>query len=102
MGTKAQDIAELKRQQTEVASARLTGAATVVVLNAPGYLLGVMFDADTVGLVTIKDGTTTIQIIPVGTAGGQMIPFFGLNHTTNITIVLAGADVGTAYFIPVA
>lgn len=101
IGTVTADIAELKRQQVVTAAARLTGAATVVACATPAYLLGIMFDADTVGLVTVKDSTTTLQILPVGVAGGQMVPFFGVKCATNITVVLAGADTGTAYYVTV-
>ena len=96
-----EDVAELKQLQQAVAAARVTGAATVVATANPAYLMGIMFDSLTVGLVTVKDNATTLQIIPVNTPGGQMIPLFGVKCLTNITVVLAGADVGTVYYIPV-
>lgn len=96
-------VSEMNRFQQEVKAARLEDTDSNLVVTAdPAYLLGIMFDATTAAAVQVYDDSTHLQTIPAGTPGGQMVPFFGVKCATNITVILAGADEGAVYYVPVS
>ena len=73
---------------------KVTGAASNVVTNAPAHLHTVRnaAGAATAGTVTVKDGSTSMEVIASALASGAVRDYYGGRFGTGITIDLANTS----------
>jgi len=100
-GTVAADIAESKRQLTGPVLFPMSGAATHTISATAAQLISFVLQAVNAGIITIKDGDTTLLTFAAGALSPGQAVFIGA-MMTNPKIVFAGADVGVATYIPTA
>ena len=84
---------------------RVTGSASNVVTNAPAHLLCVRNGAGsaTAGTVTVKDVSTTVEVIAASLASGAQRDYFGGRFEAGVTIDLGTTtDVVLVFWKPMA
>lgn len=82
----------------------VTGSASVVVTNAPAHLHLVRNGAGsaTAGTVTVKDGSTAVEVIASALASGATRDYFGGRFETGITVDLGTTtDVVLVFWRPI-
>jgi hypothetical protein len=80
-------------------SKRITTAATTVIKATEGILRGITITKILTGTVTIKDGTTTIAILPIGTPVGDIMnTAHGIGIAGALSIVTSAADELTVFY----
>ena len=85
--------------------ARVTGSASNVVTNAPAHVLCVRNGAGsaTAGTVTVKDGSTSVEVIASSLASGVARDYFGGRFETGVTVDLGTtSDVVLVFWKPIA
>lgn len=83
---------------------KVTGSASVVVTNAPAHLHLVRNGAAaaTAGTVTVKDGSTAVEVIASALASGATRDYFGGRFETGITVDLGTTtDVVLVFWRPI-
>lgn len=83
---------------------KVTGSASVVVTNAPAHLHVVRNGAGsaTAGTITVKDGSTAVEVIASALASGATRDYFGGRFETGITIDLGTTtDVVLVFWRPI-
>lgn len=64
-------------------------------------LLGMMFDANSTGVITLADAGAVKQILPIGMLKATRYDFFGAKFNTRLEVkVDAAADLGTVFWAP--
>ena len=100
-GTVQADIAESKRQLTAPVLFPMSGAATHTISATAAQLISFVLQSVNAGIITVKDGDTTLLTFAAGALSPGQAVFIGA-MMTNPKIVFAGADVGVATYIPTA
>lgn len=83
---------------------KVTGSASVVVTSAPAHLHLVRNGAAaaTAGTVTVKDGSTAVEVIASALASGATRDYFGGRFETGITVDLGTTtDVVLVFWRPI-
>lgn len=83
---------------------KVTGSASNVVTNAPAHLHVVRNAAGsaTSGTVTVKDGSTSMEVIASALASGATRDYYGGRFETGITIDLSNtADIVLVFWRPI-
>ena len=83
---------------------RVTGAASTVVTNAPAHIHAIRnaTAGTTAGTVTLKDGSTSVEVIAASLAAGPQRDYYGGRCETGITIDLGNtSDVVLVFWRPI-
>jgi hypothetical protein len=94
-------LTEIKRQLNGAVLLPMSGAATYEISATAAQLISFVLQSANAGVITVKDGDTTLLTFAAGALSPGQAVFIGA-MMTNPKIVFAGADVGVATYIPTA